>query len=479
MQCMIFSQCSCEAPLRADEQGFERSSRYDIVIVGGGFSGTALAIQLLRQSVGELSIAIINRAGLPGRGVAYSTNYDDHLLNVGAGQMSAIPSEPADFLRWLALKRQKAVQPDEYVPRRLYGQYLEDTLTQARNNRPLVTFSWLKEHVISLALKANEPFLALSNGVDLRGKFVVLATGNAPPSSPPEVQSITERFYSPYAWADDALEGIADSGSVLILGSGLTAIDQIVALRARKFRGRIFLLSPRGHLPAAHSTATTWPSSWINVSANSVCGLFKSVRQQIKLASASGIDWQAVIDSIRPQSQLIWHRWPEEERERFLRHVRGHWEVSRHRVPKTIRASVTDLIADGSLHLIAGRLVKVIEYNCHVEAQLCERGTQKQRTLSVDRIINCTGPANFRRVQDRLVLSLLKDGFARLDPLQIGIDTAPDGSLISISSEPSDCIFTIGPVRKARLWETTAVAEIREQAVLLADHLLTRLNARE
>jgi uncharacterized NAD(P)/FAD-binding protein YdhS len=466
----------CEGPLLKNEvEATARDSQHHIIIIGGGFSGTALAIQLLRRALGGISIAVINRAGLPGRGVAYSTDCEDHLLNVGAGKMSSIADQPEDFLHWLILKLRKVVKPEDFVPRRLYGEYLEEMLAQTKKDHPEVAFSWFDQEAISLTLKTSKPFVKLSNGVGLRAEIAVLATGHALPGSPAEVQAITKRFYSSYAWARDALEGIPDSGTVLILGSGLTAVDQILALRSRRFHGRIFLLSRRGQLPAAHSTSATWPSDWADALPDTVCGILKSVRQQIKLASADGVDWHAVIDSLRPMSPHIWHRWSVRERKRFLRHVRTHWEVSRHRVPQTTHQILMDLVADSSLRVIAGRLIKVVEHDQYVDVTLCERGTQKYQSFSIDRIINCTGPVSFHRVQDRLIVGLLRDGLAQLDPLQLGIDTGRDGLLISKSGEPSNCIYTIGPVRKACDWETTAVAEIREQAAQLAIKILDQL----
>ena len=71
----------------------------DILVVGGGFSGTILAVHLLRQSP-SLSIAVMERDALPGRGLAYSSPHKFHLLNVPAGEMSALPEAPDDFLRW-------------------------------------------------------------------------------------------------------------------------------------------------------------------------------------------------------------------------------------------------------------------------------------------------------------------------------------------------------------------------------------------
>ena len=71
-----------------------------IAIIGGGFSGTALAVQLLRRSGGP--VTLIERSGAWGPGLAYGTRCDRHLLNVRAERMSLFPDDPDHFTRWLA-----------------------------------------------------------------------------------------------------------------------------------------------------------------------------------------------------------------------------------------------------------------------------------------------------------------------------------------------------------------------------------------
>ena len=59
-----------------------------IAIVGAGFSGTLLALHLLRRCPPGSKITLIERGVQFGRGAAYSTGNPSHLLNVPAGKMS-------------------------------------------------------------------------------------------------------------------------------------------------------------------------------------------------------------------------------------------------------------------------------------------------------------------------------------------------------------------------------------------------------
>ena len=60
------------------------ANRRHIVIVGGGFSGVALAAQVLRRADAALRVTLIEAGDRIGRGLAYGTAVDTHLLNAAA-----------------------------------------------------------------------------------------------------------------------------------------------------------------------------------------------------------------------------------------------------------------------------------------------------------------------------------------------------------------------------------------------------------
>jgi uncharacterized NAD(P)/FAD-binding protein YdhS len=104
---------------------------YDVIVLGGGASGTLLAVQLLRQARSAVRVALVDRAGAFARGVAFGTQDPAHLLNVRAEGMSAIPEDPQHFTRWLA-RIEPGSGTEAFAPRRRYGRYLEATLEEAR-----------------------------------------------------------------------------------------------------------------------------------------------------------------------------------------------------------------------------------------------------------------------------------------------------------------------------------------------------------
>ena len=95
-----------------------------VLIIGGGFSGSALAIQLATRGIASV---IVESRCRPARGAAYSTDDDAHLLNVPAGKMGLFPAEPAAFADHV---EDDGLGPQDFVSRRRFGDYIEGELTR-------------------------------------------------------------------------------------------------------------------------------------------------------------------------------------------------------------------------------------------------------------------------------------------------------------------------------------------------------------
>jgi len=107
-----------------------------IAIVGGGASGVITAVNFARAMRRQVEIVIIERRANLGRGIAYSTSDPSHLLNVRVENMSAFPDDHEHFLGWLKLNgpayRINHPAPFLFVPRSVYGAYLESLLDEGR-----------------------------------------------------------------------------------------------------------------------------------------------------------------------------------------------------------------------------------------------------------------------------------------------------------------------------------------------------------
>ncbi len=448
-----------------------RDVEYDFAVIGGGFSGTAVAVQLLRQSSPGASIAIFERSPLLGRGVAYGTNCSQHLLNVPVSDMSALPDEPNHFLQWAQQNICAALRGSEFVSRAVYGKYASELLRSEILAGRGRHFTLESSDVMSLEPSGRAVRISHQFGTAVASK-VILATGNHPPSDPFPFANAFAKRYVGYAWAPSAVEGLPRKSRVLILGSGLTSIDVVLALREKGDIGCIHIVSRHGLLPNVHLAGLQWDRKWTDSLPRTARGLLRAIRDQVQLASARNVDWRAVIDSMRPSIPRVWSSLSIEEKRRFLRHLRCYWDVHRHRMAPEIYPLLRKLMLQSCVKLHAGRILSYREFGNRIELQIRERRTGLTSSFVVDRIINCTGSeTDCRKLDDVLIRNLLDQGLARPDPLYLGLDASPDGALIDVHGNASGMLFAIGPLVKGVLWECTAVPEIRQRAHALAQKL--------
>jgi uncharacterized NAD(P)/FAD-binding protein YdhS len=451
-----------------------------IVIVGGGFSGSMVAVHLLQQARQPLRVVLVEREEGAGRGVAYRDQPECHLLNVRAEGMSAFPGAPDHFLDWLngIYSPEHPVGTGEFLPRRIYGSYIESQLAQAQARAPQgVTLEIRHDEALNLQAAASGGVLRLRSGARLRADRVVLALGNPGPADPAaaDPRQLARGRYLSHAWSSPGLYSIGGDEDLLLIGSGLTALDWLAALRQLGHRGRVHMLSRRGLLPNQHQPAAAHPLSFDPAALPPrVRPLLRRMRAEIAAVEKVGGDWRSAIDGLRPHTQQIWQRLPLAEKRRFLRHLRPYWEIHRHRAAPRVLAAVQELLAADRLQLLAGRLLGLEDHEEGIDAAI---RTRQGRTLKlrVQRVVNCTGPeSNYRRLTHPLIVGLCEQGLIQPDELGLGLHTDASGALVGGGGQPSPWLYTLGPTRKGELWETTAVPEIRIQAQALARLLLAQ-----
>ena len=449
-----------------------------IAIIGGGFSGTMVATHLLKQANHPLNITLIERRPEVGRGIAYSTPLDTHLLNVSVAKMSAFPNDPNHFLRWLQ-DREQPVEATSFVSRGVYGDYIQSIFRDAvANAASVVHLESITTEAVALKPYSKGAIIFLSSGDTLYADKVVLALGNIASSLPASLRSGTTfsklGHFIREAWSPEALCELPTDAPILLVGTGLTMADMVVALRQNGHQGKIYAVSRHGLLPQCHQLQPAYsPFLTIETAPNNIRALLRRVRQEVQTASANGQDWRSVIDALRPITQALWQRLPLIEQKRFLRHVKSYWEVHRHRIAQEIATLLDEAMQCNQLVCWAGRIETCQDLGDRVAVSIRHRGSNKNTVLYVQYIINCTGSTeDYRRLNHPLITSLKNQQLIRLGML-MGIDTTPTGAVIDAKGHASNWLYTIGTARKGMLWETTAVPELREQAQELSQ-VLTR-----
>jgi uncharacterized NAD(P)/FAD-binding protein YdhS len=453
-----------------------------IVIVGAGFSGTAVATHLLRLPHAEsLRIVLIERSQI-GRGVAYARRETPYLLNVPAGRMSLSAHDPLQFLDYARRSLPEATAED-FLPRELYGEYLDASLLNAARAAPHhVRLQRVRAEVITVETprRAASVRVHLHKGGVISADTVVLASGNPAPGTLPGGEQLPRSRYLSDPWRAPAAFRAGET--VLVVGTGLTMADVVLAGdTAAAGRLTVHALSRHGLIPACqtdfHQIADACHGrALMRGQSVSVRRLVREVRSLAEDIELRGGDWREAITAVRSVAPALWQRMAPGERQRFLRHVRCYWDVHRHRLPQPTWSGLNDLCRAGRLHLHAGRLLDLKALDRKVQVTWRARGANAATTLLVDRVVNCTGPQyDLRHTRERLLRSLLAEGLAAPDALGLGIATDERGALIDASGRAATNLYYVGPMLRPRFWETTAVQELRTHAEHLARHLAASL----
>ncbi|MHC3470866.1 FAD/NAD(P)-binding protein [Streptomyces sp. 7R007] len=450
-------------------------TRGSVAVVGMGAAGTLVALQLCEIAVRRhlpLDILLIDPAPEAGRGRAYATRDPRHLLNVPAGGMSCYPDDPGHFVRWLCRHGQPTVTAADFVPRHRYGAYLADILGQAIiAAHGTAAIRRLRTRVTDCRVSGRTAWLRMADGTTVEADGVVLAVGPTSLSAArlPVTLHSSDRFV-PDPWAPGALDAPAAPGctdDVLLVGTGLTAVD--VALHLERPGRTVHAISRTGLLPQAHLVTALPPADVGDLPADlGLRALRTAVYRHVSRVRRTQGDWRPAVDGLRPHTARLWASLSPEERAEFLRHDAALWNTHRHRMPPTTSEALARMLRTRRLRT---RRAEVTDAHRRTSTTWAVDLSDGHR-LTAGWIIDCTGAGlSLTDSTDVLWRNLRRHGLAVPGPLGIGVATR-GGRLCDAAGHPRHPLWTLGAPRRGELWETTAIPEIRAQAVTVADQVL-------
>ena len=454
----------------------------DVLIVGGGLSGTLLAMQLLRLP-GARRIVLVEPRPELGRGEAYSATELGHTLNGNAARMSIEPDDADDLTRWLQAHLDEGGWPESgtqdvpvselFPPRGLFGLYTQQRLAQAliigqANGSSLIH---VRDEVIDLQTLQQGVRATLKDGAQWQAAAAVLATGMFPAARTAQRESSGLNAAALDPWNVDALRALPTDARVLIIGSGLTMVDALESLNQAGHRGPIEVYSRHGLLPHVRRQPPAW-EDFLSLAPDlrSPLQLLRELRRQSALALEQGIDWQAPLDTVRVHIARLWSQASDAQRRQFVRHVRPWWESHHHRSPPQGNALLERLLKEGRLTVRAASMQGVDSAGLRI--RLRYRGQTEAVWVEGDGLINSTGiEYDWRRVDKALPRQLLQRGLIRPGNLGLGIAADAGGAVLNADGEPGQRLFAMGPPLRGMWWESTAVTDVALQAKALANRL--------
>lgn len=231
-------------------------------VIGGGAAAVSLLDSMLRRfgdTGAPHDITLYEGSSRLATGRAYQPDLDSALVNREAGYMSIRSQERDHFLRWLSDEPGYRDTPwaslpvDSFVPRRIYGEYLTAQLARCRAEaeRRGWTVRLVEEYATEAKTAAAE--VMIRSGERIRHfDRVVLCLGAGGPADPYRLTGVPGFHPDPYPLRE-VLPRIADDAHVLVLGTGLSAVDVALALLAADHRGPITMISRRGLLPGVRA----------------------------------------------------------------------------------------------------------------------------------------------------------------------------------------------------------------------------------
>ena len=462
------------------------TDRYRIVIIGGGFTGTALAIYLGRQAQQPLEVTVIEPRAALGGGVAYSTTDPAHRINVPAAKMQLSDAEQGDFDRWFRSGDELARDPQAlwrdgavYPQRGAFGRFIAARFAETAS-RSRATLRHMQDRAVDWLPTAVGATIVTAGGERIDANITILAVSHPPPSLPARLALALGQHPALIAdpWRENALATVSPTDNVAIIGTGLTMADIVASLQLRGHRGHITAFSRRGLLPRPNVTGSDVLWS-IEPPLDSSCATTRNwlrrVRQAVAQAAAEGVPWQAVLDDVRTRGQALWQQLSTLEQRRFLRHVRPYWDVHRYRIAPQVSALLQEKQRAGVFCVLAARLGDIAVDGVNIELHLRRRDGGDEH-FTAQKFIVSTGPAHGSLVDDNLLLrGLAALGQIQPDELGLGLLVDAQSQAIGFTGEANRRLLVAGPAARGRFGELMGLPQVAEHAQSIANALLSKL----
>jgi uncharacterized NAD(P)/FAD-binding protein YdhS len=455
-----------------------------VVVIGAGAAGTLTALHLARAARrrdSALDIVLLDPALHRARGTAFGTTDPQHLLNVAAGGMSALPEDPGHFVAWRARQHPELMtEPGVFAPRIEWGRYLDETVSRTVAHDERLSLRHLRVRATGIRRDDSGVVVTADDGQVVVGDAVVLATGEKPPGVGWAPESLRRSaFFVPDPWAPGALDVVrrdaAGPAEVLLVGTGLTMVDVVLSVTGPSQRPdrRVHAVSRHGELPKRHAdqlqlAAIPEIDDWGDTLESYRA---RTAEHVARVQEATG-DWRPAIDGLRTVVQALWQRLGEEDRVEFLRTDASAWGRVRHRMPPGSADVIAALQSSGTLTMDAGSVA---------DAEPLTGGGLRVTLLDgsvreVGWVVNCTGTSQVVAPgADPLLDDLLRPragvSLGMVSTAGLGLQTR-HGRLLDSAESTDAPIWTLGSVRRGELFESTAIPEIRTQAAQVATAVL-------
>ncbi|MBI1275833.1 SidA/IucD/PvdA family monooxygenase [bacterium] len=502
-----------------------------IAIIGAGFSGVVTACQIVLQRLAPpadeltrgmlkangglrpVSITLYDPAEVGGS--PYRDAAPEHPTNIPIGRMSAFLGNSRHLLEWLNETADKTDWPEEwrektwtlrdFLPRSLYRLYIQSLLSELQH------YAWYAGANVQLAeselahLEVDEnnrsalltlapapeganPILAAFEsgaGTMEEADLVVLATGHTDAPLPGFVQesaAASPRLISHAYKQYDRFASIAPDESVLIIGTGLSAMDALRTLARQGHRGPVYLCSrhgsmhhpyPEGHQPHVYPMDNIDEARFL-LHVTTADGLKTWLDSHLAKGTQQGMESEYILLAAQQPMADCFRSLPQPEQEAFLSRYAGWLNAKRIGMPTDMEAVMNQLD------------IRIITMNAnsleHDGGRFVLKGSHSANNLQTgvyaDHAILATGlHLDYARQAPDWLRELMENGTVMPHHLGMGIEVNHEtGRVKNADGALSHVLYAVGVMRLGATFEHTGmlgvgqgVPELRRQAYVIGD----------
>ncbi|KQX14790.1 hypothetical protein ASC82_05755 [Streptomyces sp. Root431] len=448
------------------------------------------------------------------RGRAYQPDAATLRVNAPPEDMTVRAGDPEHFTRWLEARAVVLGTRTDHVdarsgiafpPRALYGDYLEQCARSALNRLAArgSRIRLVRSAVVDVAREDGSLVAYTADRTPHALDHAVLCVGTGEPADPHGLTGTPGFIADPYPVVR-RLAGIGERDRVVVVGSGLTAVDVVLQLTAAGHTGEIVMASRRGVLPsvrqrpverelryftAAHFRAVAARGGRLTIDEvvslmgaeladagsglDSVseeiasCGVEDPVarlRRQYDLVDGADPGLRLLQRAVPDTGPDVWPLLPEHERTRLLRdHYRTVMSLCCP-MPPASAATLLDRADRGLLRIVRGveRLTARPDGGFRLVG---DSGVE-----DADVVVNAVSPGSARvpRGASALVDALVRRGLAVRHP-RGGVHVARSTSGLLADGETDRRIHVLGDLASGSLFFTFGVPSLVDRAVDIAD----------
>lgn len=491
-----------------------------IAIIGGAASGVALLDQLVlhainsqkKESIAE--IAIYEKGNQFGLGLAYGTSSDSHILNMANNTMSLRPGEPDQFKNYL--QNNDINDGTNFAKRKVFGNYLQNhfsSVLRAVDANGITVYARSNLEVTDIqqingGYQVNAPGEEPSNY-----DKIFLCIGNQPNTVLSEYEGCRGFYSEPYK-IDEISKNIPRNEDIVIIGSGLTAIDTYLGLRESGHNGKITFVSRHGILPKVRGKARPYTLRYLsprNIDTLTNRGernlpLDQAKRLFLKELIHAGLPTNFIETEQRALSELptveilkrdlhlpgteentcylsvlkavdsvighIWKCMPTACQLRFDKHHKRLWDIYDYPMPRINAIKILSELENQNLINIKGLSFIARQ----PKTQAYHLGDVSGKQFSTNYLINAIGPNHdITQTSNPLIQNLRHHGLIHPHPLggiNVDFDT---GLTIKPGNKISNSLYVVGSLTRGVHFYTNSLFENVQAAERAARHCIMTL----